>query len=354
MEWNLRAPSWDLTQFEQETIPNIDGVNGLNCFGPEGIKKGAFCVDLKLGQVIIDSGSELGDNLKVPKMVLSPSGSSKRPRSINSNGVHAASCLVDGCIADLSNCREYHRRHKVCELHSKTPQVMINGHKQRFCQQCSRFHSPEEFDEGKRSCRKRLDGHNRRRRKPQPIPLSRSSSFFSTTQGASLMPFCTPQVYPTTAMGNSFWAGIVRADEENTNHSIMHPANKQKQTPDSAFSSRRKEMEFSFLDSTNLKLGNQTALSSGGIHSDCVLSLLSSSSSSPIQTSGVSLNDVMGPDSLPTARPVDPSPSYSAIEPMEAILVPNANAHFQEIMLHVEPRAGRDSEAPQTLPFYWE
>lgn len=31
-----------------------------------------------------------------------------------------------------------------------------------------RFHSLEEFDEGKRSCRKRLDGHNRRRRKPQP------------------------------------------------------------------------------------------------------------------------------------------------------------------------------------------
>lgn len=139
MEWNLRAPSWDLTQFEQETIPNIDSVNGLNCFGAEGIKKGDFCVDLKLGQVIIDSGSELGDKLKVPKMALSPSGSSKRPRSINSNGVHTAPCLVDGCIADLSNCREYHRRHKVCELHSKTPQVMINGHKQRFCQQCSRY-----------------------------------------------------------------------------------------------------------------------------------------------------------------------------------------------------------------------
>lgn len=159
------------------------------------------------------------------------------------------------------------------------------------------------------------------------------------------MPFCTPQVYPTTAMGNPFWAGIVRADEENTNHSIMHLANKQKQTPDSASSSHRKEMEFSFLHSTNRKLGN---------HSDCVLSLLSSSSLSPIQTSGVSLNDVMGPDSVPRARSVDLSPSYSAIEPMEAIMVPNANAHFQEIMFHVEPHAGRDSEAPQTLPFYWE
>ena len=33
---------------------------------------------------------------------------------------------------------------------------------------CCRFHSLGEFDEVKRSCRKRLDGHNRRRRKPQP------------------------------------------------------------------------------------------------------------------------------------------------------------------------------------------
>lgn len=33
-----------------------------------------------------------------------------------------------------------------------------------FC----RFHVLEEFDEGKRSCRRRLAGHNKRRRKTQP------------------------------------------------------------------------------------------------------------------------------------------------------------------------------------------
>lgn len=33
-----------------------------------------------------------------------------------------------------------------------------------FC----RFHLLSEFDEGKRSCRRRLAGHNRRRRKTQP------------------------------------------------------------------------------------------------------------------------------------------------------------------------------------------
>lgn len=35
-----------------------------------------------------------------------------------------------------------------------------------------RFHLLSEFDEGKRSCRKRLADHNRRRRKPQPIASS--------------------------------------------------------------------------------------------------------------------------------------------------------------------------------------
>lgn len=36
-----------------------------------------------------------------------------------------------------------------------------------------RFHLLAEFDNGKRSCRKRLAGHNERRRKPQPENHSR-------------------------------------------------------------------------------------------------------------------------------------------------------------------------------------
>ncbi|KAL2536494.1 Squamosa promoter-binding-like protein 16-like [Forsythia ovata] len=48
-------------------------------------------------------------------------------------------CSVDECNADLSLYGEYHRRHKVCEIHSKTPKVMIGGRKLHFCQQCSSF-----------------------------------------------------------------------------------------------------------------------------------------------------------------------------------------------------------------------
>ncbi len=36
-----------------------------------------------------------------------------------------------------------------------------------------RFHLLPEFDEGKRSCRRWLEGHNRRRRKPLPDSAAR-------------------------------------------------------------------------------------------------------------------------------------------------------------------------------------
>lgn len=141
MDWNLKAPSWDFTDLEQETFPNLESVDGSSSFGDHHRTiKGDFSVDLKLGRVG-NSGNELLDMWKEPgvtKTTSSPSGSSKRARG-NYNGSQAVSCLVDGCKADLSTCRDYHRRHKVCELHSKTPQVTIGGQKQRFCQQCSRY-----------------------------------------------------------------------------------------------------------------------------------------------------------------------------------------------------------------------
>ncbi|XP_024316742.1 squamosa promoter-binding-like protein 15 isoform X2 [Brachypodium distachyon] len=81
-------------------------------------------------------------------------------------------CQVDDCRADLTSAKDYHRRHKVCEIHSKTTKAVVGHQMQRFCQQCSRFHPLSEFDEGKRSCRRRLAGHNRRRRKTQPTDVA--------------------------------------------------------------------------------------------------------------------------------------------------------------------------------------
>ncbi|OVA16667.1 Transcription factor [Macleaya cordata] len=88
-----------------------------------------------------------------------------------------AVCQVEDCGVDLSIAKPYHRRHKVCEMHSKASQSLVGNVLQRFCQQCSsRFHLLQEFDEGKRSCRRRLAGHNRRRRKPQREAVFNGSS----------------------------------------------------------------------------------------------------------------------------------------------------------------------------------
>ncbi|CAN6457392.1 unnamed protein product [Victoria cruziana] len=83
----------------------------------------------------------------------------------SSNSGQAPCCQAENCSADLTTAKRYHRRHKVCETHSKAAIVMVAGLRQRFCQQCSRFHEISEFDEAKRSCRRRLAGHNERRRK---------------------------------------------------------------------------------------------------------------------------------------------------------------------------------------------
>ncbi|KAL6205764.1 hypothetical protein ACLB2K_023016 [Fragaria x ananassa] len=88
----------------------------------------------------------------------------------------APSCQADRCGVDLGDAKIYHRRHKVCEFHSKAAVVVVSGARQRFCQQCSRFHEVAEFDETKRSCRRRLAGHNERRRKSSGEPYGEGSS----------------------------------------------------------------------------------------------------------------------------------------------------------------------------------
>ncbi|KAM7487516.1 hypothetical protein LguiB_025000 [Lonicera macranthoides] len=95
-------------------------------------------------------------------------------------------CQVYGCNKDLSSSKEYYKRHKVCDVHSKASKVFVKGIEQRFCQQCSRFHLLAEFDDGKRSCRKRLAGHNERRRKPHMVTwYGKSHRLLNHSQGSS-------------------------------------------------------------------------------------------------------------------------------------------------------------------------
>ncbi|CAN6440651.1 unnamed protein product [Victoria cruziana] len=119
-------------------------------------------------------------------------------------------CQVEDCKVDLTGAKAYYCRHKVCGVHSKSPKVIVAGIEQRFCQQCSRFHQLSEFDQGKRSCRRRLAGHNARRRKP---PHGSSAHFgrFSPLYEDSRIGLLTDFAFPRHA-GKDVWPTI-RAGE---------------------------------------------------------------------------------------------------------------------------------------------
>ncbi|CAL5094902.1 unnamed protein product [Urochloa decumbens] len=76
-------------------------------------------------------------------------------------------CQVPGCEVDIRELKGYHRRHRVCLRCAHASSVMLDGVQKRYCQQCGKFHVLLDFDEDKRSCRRKLERHNkRRRRKP--------------------------------------------------------------------------------------------------------------------------------------------------------------------------------------------
>ncbi|KAL0324785.1 UNVERIFIED_CONTAM: Squamosa promoter-binding-like protein 15 [Sesamum radiatum] len=184
--WNPKSWDWDSSRFVAKPLQcdEILAGNGTqihpglprrselqnNAQNPRKLDRAAEDNEnlrLKLGggdRARSDGGSG-GVNFVEPQPVSRPN---KRVRSGSPGGANYPVCQVDNCNEDLSTAKDYHRRHKVCEVHSKAGKALVGKQMQRFCQQCSRFHPLSEFDEGKRSCRRRLAGHNRRRRKTQP------------------------------------------------------------------------------------------------------------------------------------------------------------------------------------------
>ncbi|CAI9111706.1 OLC1v1011996C1 [Oldenlandia corymbosa var. corymbosa] len=145
-------------------------------------------IDLKLGRFPPPDPQNKAANLKKNFQVESSSIVPMPTKKARGGGSLSSSqipfCQVHGCKKDLSSSKDYHKRHKVCEIHSKSIKVIVNGIEQRFCQQCSRFHLLAEFDDGKRSCRKRLAGHNERRRKPHiSVHTSRAARVFNSYNG---------------------------------------------------------------------------------------------------------------------------------------------------------------------------
>lgn len=104
------------------------------------VGSGEPLLDLKLGKRTYCEDICGGSNAKSPSSPMIPMSSvtpAKRSKSSN-QGMHVARCQVEGCNLDLSSAKVYHRKHRVCESHTKCPMVIIAGLERRFCQQCSR------------------------------------------------------------------------------------------------------------------------------------------------------------------------------------------------------------------------
>lgn len=130
MDWDLKEFGWESTELDSKeddddlVLDFIPTQKDITAPSSEGLKLGSF----------MDDPTEQRSLKRASNLVSSPSGPSKKL-----NGAQKLSCLVDGCRADLSSCREYHKRHRVCENHSKAPIVCVKGEEKRFCQQCSRY-----------------------------------------------------------------------------------------------------------------------------------------------------------------------------------------------------------------------
>uniref|UniRef100_A0A0D9WSY1 SBP-type domain-containing protein n=1 Tax=Leersia perrieri TaxID=77586 RepID=A0A0D9WSY1_9ORYZ len=137
--------------------------------------------------------------------------------SAAAGGGEAARCQVEGCGAELGVYKEYYRKHRVCEPHTKCLLVRVAGVDRRFCQQCSRFHAPSEFDQQKRSCRRRLSDHNARRRKPQTDVFAFGSgtlprSLFDDRQQISFTWDKAPPSHANT-ISNSSWTSDLQLSQ---------------------------------------------------------------------------------------------------------------------------------------------
>ena len=94
----------------------------------------------------LEKRQHFGDSANPAKVINPVTGNSagdcvyKKPRALLASTAQPprCRCQVEGCNVVLANAKEYHKRHKVCEMHSKAPKVIVLGTEQRFCQQCSR------------------------------------------------------------------------------------------------------------------------------------------------------------------------------------------------------------------------
>lgn len=173
LEWDLNDWKWDGDQFTAAPlksvaadcrsrqffpigsgIPAVTGLSNSSSSCSEEINLRSERAQRELEKrrrVVVVEDEELNDesgslNLNLGGMVYpivdgeveNWIGKSGKKSKVGGSASSGAICQVDDCRADLSSAKDYHRRHKVCAVHSKATKAMVGSAMQRFCQQCSR------------------------------------------------------------------------------------------------------------------------------------------------------------------------------------------------------------------------
>ncbi|KAL0346840.1 UNVERIFIED_CONTAM: Squamosa promoter-binding-like protein 3 [Sesamum calycinum] len=211
------------------SLPQYDDVIRMQDFrgtiSSPSAGSGEPMIGLRLGRP-----KELGDSFPTSSTKTSTSSLPtsltpiKRSRASYQN-MQNPCCQVEGCNLDLKSAKDYHRRHRICESHSKSPKVIVSGMELRFCQQCSRFHDLSEFDDKKRSCRRRLSDHNARRRRMQPeaVHLSSpglSSSLYGLHAPTNNSPIAPNMLSAHSLLSSNSWS--LNDVASNSMESLMH------------------------------------------------------------------------------------------------------------------------------------
>nr|GEU88311.1 squamosa promoter-binding-like protein 12 [Tanacetum cinerariifolium] len=130
------------------------------------VLSGEAMIGLKLGRHASTSSCNIKTATTSAPLFSTASPMIKRSRASYLSS-QSPRCQVEGCNLDLASAKDYHRRHRICANHSKSPKVVVAG--------------MEQFDDRKRSCRRRLSAHNARRRRPQSEEIQFSSTRISSS-----------------------------------------------------------------------------------------------------------------------------------------------------------------------------
>ncbi|KAH6798459.1 hypothetical protein C2S51_034943 [Perilla frutescens var. frutescens] len=326
-------------------------------------------IGLKLGKRTYFENSGAGGHAKSASSVMpTPSTTSLKKTKSPGQNLPMPHCVVEGCNIDLSTAKEYHRKHRVCDIHSKCPKVVVGGLERRFCQQCSRFHNLSEFDDKKRSCRRRLSDHNARRRKPQQDTIQfNSSPYYGGRQQMSFLLNNAPLVHSRN-LADTTWDSTcnskftltkgcpLKSNGDGVSSEQMHmPGVKLPH-----FINMQSNAAKGFLASKNSVADVSNPGSKGSQFSSHIdaapeyrraLSLLSSNSWAPCGPESMPLNPIHENDScvsqammhgIPEGVPISSSefwlPTHPRVQPMAtATTTTTTSSNFQEIQLFITP-----------------